>query len=190
MRGLFCWRVRRQTAENAGSESFAVMAACWVCSRSRPCGVGIGVASVPMAGCIACPSPGLCITLPLLHPSDTDAPHTPVVWLQSGAPAKPPEGAPCNGCGLCCLAEPCPLGVVVSLRRKGPCKALRWSDDDQRYWCGMVSDPGGVTGLTRPWAVRAVATLARRWIASGAGCDAQLISQVASHPSAPQPPST
>ncbi len=130
-----------------------------------------------------------CITLPLLHPSDPDSSHTPVVWLQTGAPAKPPEGAPCNGCGLCCLAELCPLGMVVSARRKGPCKALKWSDVDQRYWCGMVSDPGGVTGLTWPWAVRALAALARRWIASGAGCDAQLTSQVAAQPSSHQPPS-
>eukprot|EP01037_Dinobryon_pediforme_P009178 gene9178-9260_t len=89
-------------------------------------------------------------------------------------PAKPVEGAPCNGCGLCCLAEPCPLGVLVSRRRRGACVALRWSDVDQRYWCGMVADPAGVTGLTHPWAVRAMSALARRWIASGVGCDARL----------------
>ena len=101
-------------------------------------------------------------------------PQHPVVWLQPSAPPKPAEGAPCNGCGLCCLAEPCPLGMLVSRRRKGACTALRWSDADQRYWCGMVADPGGVTELTPPWAVRALSALARRWIASGAGCDARL----------------
>ena len=99
---------------------------------------------------------------------------TTVVWLHPEAPAKPAEGAPCNGCGLCCLAEPCPLGVLVSRRRRGACVALRWSDVDQRYWCGMVTDPAGVTGLTHPWAVRAMSALARRWIASGVGCDARL----------------
>ena len=26
-----------------------------------------------------------------------------VVHIHPGAPPKPPEGAPCNGCGLCCL---------------------------------------------------------------------------------------
>ena len=111
-----------------------------------------------------CPSP-----MPT-PPSDRPS----VVWLHPEAPPKPAEGAPCNGCGLCCLAEPCPLGVLVSRRRKGACVALRWSDVDQRYWCGMVADPGGVTGLTRPWAVRAMSALARRWIASGIGCDARL----------------
>lgn len=99
--------------------------------------------------------------------------HT-VVWLQPQAPPKPAEGAPCNGCGLCCLAEPCPLGVLVSRRRKGACVALQWSDADGRYWCGMVADPGRVTGWKHPWAVRAQSALARRWIAPGLGCDARL----------------
>lgn len=107
--------------------------------------------------------------MPSLQP-----PTSTVVWLHPEAPAKPSEGAPCNGCGLCCLAEPCPLGVVVSRRRTGACVALRWSDADQRYWCGMVADPAGVTGLTHPWAVRAMSALAGRWIASGVGCDARL----------------
>lgn len=97
-----------------------------------------------------------------------------LVWLHPEAPAKPAEGEPCNGCGLCCLAEPCPLGVLVSRRTTGACAALRWSDDAHRYVCGMVSDPGGVTGITWPWAARWMAALARRWIASGVGCDAQL----------------
>ena len=40
------------------------------------------------------------------------------------APAQPQTGAPCNGCGVCCLAFPCPLGRVLSLRRLGRCSAL------------------------------------------------------------------
>ena len=101
-------------------------------------------------------------------------PASAIVWLHPDAPAKPVPGAPCNGCGLCCLSEPCPLGMVVSRRRSGACVALRWSEDERRYRCGMVADPGGVTGWTYPWAVRALSGLARRWIAAGAGCDAQL----------------
>lgn len=113
-----------------------------------------------------------------------------VAWLQPEAPTKPAEGAPCNGCGLCCLAEPCPLGVLVSRRRSGPCVALRWSDDDRRYWCGMVADPSGVIGTTQPWVVRCLSALARRWIASGVGCDARLEvqGQSAPPPSSPPPP--
>lgn len=106
----------------------------------------------------------------------------PVVWIQPTAPPKPVEGAPCNGCGLCCLAEPCPLGVLVSGRRQGACAALRWDADGQRYLCGLVADPAGVTGWRRPWALRATAALARRWIAAGVGCDAQLQAQPAAPP--------
>ena len=64
--------------------------------------------------------------------------------------------------------------MLVSRRRHGACVALRWSDADQRYLCGMLSDPGGVTGLTNPWVVRILAALARRSIAAGIGCDAPL----------------
>ena len=102
----------------------------------------------------------------------------PVVWLHPEAPPKPAEGAPCNGCGLCCLAEPCPVGMWVSRRRTGVCAALRWSDSEQRYRCGVVSEPGSVMGWKNPWAMRALAWLARRWIAAGAGCDADVQVQV------------
>ena len=105
-----------------------------------------------------------------------------VVYLQPEAPPKPALGAPCNGCGLCCLSEPCPLGVVVSRRRTGACVALRWSDDARRYHCAMVTDPGSVTRWTHPAAVRALAWLARRWIAAGTGCDAPVVTQAAVPP--------
>lgn len=109
-----------------------------------------------------------------------------VVFWHRDAPPQPAFGAPCNGCGLCCLAEPCPLGMVVSRRRSGPCAALRWIPADipgspGRYVCGMVADPAAVTGWRRAWALRWMARLARRWIAAGQGCDA-LPLQVSSAP--------
>lgn len=110
-------------------------------------------------------------------PAAVPGPGRSVIWIEPAAPAKPPEGAPCNGCGLCCLAEPCPLGMLVSRRRTGACAALRWSEAEQRYLCGMVADPGAVTGWNRPWAVRWQRALARRWIAAGMGCDARMQAQ-------------
>lgn len=95
-----------------------------------------------------------------------------IIYLQPDAPAKPAMGAPCNGCGLCCLAEPCPLGMWVSRRRSGACKALQWNAAAQQYRCGMVSDPAAVLGWKKPWVIWLVARLAQRWIASGIGCDA------------------
>lgn len=108
------------------------------------------------------------------HHASADAAAAPVVWLQPAAPAKPPEGAACNGCGLCCLAEPCPLGMLVSRRMRGSCVALRWSETDQRYWCGMVSQPQQVLAPRWRWLAPWAARLARRWISAGIGCDARL----------------
>jgi hypothetical protein len=52
--------------------------------------------------------------------------QTRIIKIHPDAPPKPAVGAPCNGCGVCCLAEPCPLGVILSRRLKGACVALRW----------------------------------------------------------------
>jgi hypothetical protein len=82
----------------------------------------------------------------------------PVVRLETeaDAPSKPRLGAPCNGCGVCCLAEPCPLGVLVTGRRTGRCAALEWVVSESRYRCGLVR------------------ALAPRWIAAGRGCDSDV----------------
>lgn len=88
-----------------------------------------------------------------------------VIKLRQDAPPKPALGEPCNGCGVCCMAEPCPLGVVLSRRRRGRCVALRWQGG--RYACGVLAArPHGWRG----W-------LVRRWIAAGAGCDCSLETQ-------------
>jgi hypothetical protein len=87
-----------------------------------------------------------------------------VIHIHADAPPKPAFGAPCNGCGVCCAAEPCPIGVLVSLRRRGRCKALSWSDEETRYVCGVMA------AARRPLLKRLVA----RWIAAGQGCDCAL----------------
>jgi hypothetical protein len=97
-----------------------------------------------------------------------------VVYLHALAPAKPATGAPCNGCGLCCAAEPCPLGMLLSRRRRGVCAALRWSPRERRYLCGALAEPA----LWLPWLPRSWARgLVRRWIAAGVACDADLTSE-------------
>lgn len=117
-----------------------------------------------------------------------------IVYLQPEAPAYPGTGQACNGCGLCCLAEPCPLGQLLSRRRHGACVALRWQVGDaagpdaaavnpSRYVCAMVVDPlDHLAPAARPWRQRhprlvgwlnrRLARLARRWIAAGTACDA------------------
>ncbi len=87
-----------------------------------------------------------------------------LIHIHPEAPAKPAFGQPCNGCGVCCLAEPCPIGIVVSRKTRGACAALVWSEDQRRYHCGL---------LTRPH-LRWLQPLLRRWISAGSGCDATL----------------
>lgn len=99
-----------------------------------------------------------------------------VIAIHAEAPTKPALGAPCNGCGLCCLAEPCPIGILASRRRHGECAALEWQDG--RYRCGMLRAPSSYLlgraekraaawdGPLRKWATR--------WIAAGVGCDADI----------------
>jgi len=90
------------------------------------------------------------------------------IHIHADAPDKPDEGAPCNGCGICCLSEPCPLGVVVSRRRHGACAALRWDQAGGLYRCGMLPRS------PRAWWQRSWKRLALRWISAGAGCDCNL----------------
>ena len=104
-----------------------------------------------------------------------------VIQIHPQAPDKPAWGDVCNGCGVCCLAAPCPLGMLVSRRRQGACVALQWQEAGGLYRCGMISAPQQVLrALPGPWRFMAswmaspVAWLARRWVATGIGCDSTL----------------
>lgn len=105
-----------------------------------------------------------------------------IILIQPEAPPKPVTGAPCNGCGVCCLLEPCPLGVLLSGRREGACVAVRWQAAVQQYRCGALTAPLEVLqdALPRtlwpvlPWLAPFLARLAKRWIAVGQGCDSSV----------------
>lgn len=98
-----------------------------------------------------------------------------VIRLHPAAPAKPAETTPCNGCGVCCAAEPCPVGVLVSGRRSGACAALAWSGQAGLYRCGLVADPRAVLPRLPAALAPAVSRLARRWISAASGCDSSLV---------------
>ena len=95
-----------------------------------------------------------------------------IIHIEADAPLKPPEGKPCNGCGLCCLAEPCPVGMVVSRQRRGPCAALVWQAGERRYRCGLLTTP--LQHFRWPWLARLGTAWARRMISAGSGCDADI----------------
>jgi hypothetical protein len=102
-----------------------------------------------------------------------------VIHIQPAAPPKPAEGAACNGCGVCCLAEPCPVGMVVSRKRHGACDALVWNEAESRYRCGLMSPGSGVLA-------RLGRRFAARFISAGSGCDCSI--QVAEHAEKESPP--
>lgn len=106
-----------------------------------------------------------------------------VIHIHPEAPAKPAAGQPCNGCGVCCLVEPCPVGMLVSRRRHGACKALVWADAEGRYRCGLLQAGHGPNLWRTVWR-----RWAARWISAGSGCDASLeIERPADAPRQPSP---
>ena len=106
--------------------------------------------------------------------------HT--IHIHPAAPPKVAVGGACNGCGVCCLFAPCPLGILLSGRRSGACDALRWDAELAQYRCGALVAPREVLGQSLPRALRGLARplapvlrrLGRRWIAAGTGCDSSL----------------
>lgn len=94
------------------------------------------------------------------------------VPLHRDAPAKPREGEPCNGCGVCCALERCPMARLLLPHGGGrACAALEWHSGERRYRCGLVLRPAHyIRWLPRRWEVRAGRWIAVR-IAAGTACD-------------------
>jgi hypothetical protein len=105
-----------------------------------------------------------------------------IIHIHSDAKAKPELGAPCNGCGICCLSEPCPLGMILSGRRVGACEALQWEPSLLIYRCGAITHTKQVLRESLPKGMQFMASAlapwlkrwAKRWIAAGQGCDCSL----------------
>lgn len=107
--------------------------------------------------------------------------HFQVIHIHPEAPLKPSVGAPCNGCGVCCLAEPCPAGMLISRKRRGACDALVWFEASDtgpgRYQCGLMlraAGPNGPGWREVPLWRRVWLAWVRRLISAGSGCDASL----------------
>ncbi|MFZ6656861.1 hypothetical protein [Undibacterium sp. TJN19] len=94
-----------------------------------------------------------------------------VIWLHAGAPVKPETGKACNGCGVCCAAEPCPVARVFLWQFRGSCQALQWQADVQQYRCGMLLNPAHYARWLPHFASQWFARRVRRWIAAGTACD-------------------
>jgi hypothetical protein len=94
-------------------------------------------------------------------------------WGFAPVEPKPALGAPCNGCGACCLAETCSIGADL-LGLDGPCPALE--QDAGRYWCGLVRHPARYIAAHFPAADHMAfnaffGELVERALGIGRGCD-------------------
>jgi hypothetical protein len=107
-------------------------------------------------------------------------PDQQVIYIQPQAPCKPAVGEACNGCGICCLSEPCPLGVLLSRSRFGPCKALVWVDAQQQYRCGALARGQASDGRMAGVFGRLRNQVIGRWIGAGDGCDCDLDANLSS----------
>lgn len=58
--------------------------------------------------------------------------------IESVTLEKPVYGDPCNGCGICCIAQVCALGEALGDEKD--CKALIHNVDGT-FSCGLVVDP-------------------------------------------------
>lgn len=99
-----------------------------------------------------------------------------VIYLEAKAPPKPASGEPCNGCGVCCALETCPLGRLCFQRKQGPCPGLLWDAAAGRYFCRLLKDPAeGLPWLKRwPFLQRLVGKFVARSIAAQQGCDCRV----------------
>ncbi|WMW79725.1 hypothetical protein RF679_13825 [Undibacterium cyanobacteriorum] len=100
----------------------------------------------------------------------TDKPAQ-VIWLQAAAPVKPALGETCNGCGVCCATETCPVARVFLWQWRGPCRALEWHSDGAHYRCGMLLHAKQYLKLLPQAFEPRFQGWIRRWIAAGTACD-------------------
>mgnify|MGYP001021830300 CR=1 FL=1 len=94
-----------------------------------------------------------------------------IIHIHADAPLKPEHGAACNGCGVCCLAEPCPVGALLTLRLSGPCTALHWDDTGHHYRCGVLAAGDPHRAAPGRWLDATRVRIGQRLISAGQGCD-------------------
>ena len=96
---------------------------------------------------------------------------TQLIELHPLAPRKPELDARCNGCGVCCAVEPCPVAYLFLFQFRGRCRALLWQNDEGRYLCGMVVCPDRYLRLIPIRFRERMGKYYARRIATEVGCD-------------------
>lgn len=97
-----------------------------------------------------------------------------VIWLHPEASTKPAAGQVCNGCGVCCSAEPCPVARLFLWQWRGACRALEWHSDQRLYRCGMLLRPAHYLFLLPKFSQTVARYFLTRWIAANTVCDSDV----------------
>ncbi|MGE8128941.1 hypothetical protein ACQKQD_18370 [Methylobacterium sp. NPDC080182] len=90
-------------------------------------------------------------------------------------PEKPRFGEPCNGCGYCCALQPCAIAQeYLGAEDVGPCPALLFDHQDDRFRCGMVVSPTRFMFLPPDAEADLIlGTMFAEMLAVGRGCDSE-----------------
>lgn len=91
-------------------------------------------------------------------------------------PTKPPIDSPCNGCGICCIAEQCRVSVDL-FGTAQVCPALEW--EDAKFWCGLMRHPGAYDAEIehlKQFGEAISVGYYQRLIGGGKGCDSDDLS--------------
>jgi hypothetical protein len=84
---------------------------------------------------------------------------------------KPPHGAPCTNCGLCCQDSLCILGQKIFNKTEGPCPALLKFPNGESG-CGVVTAPGiFAPAVVQEYGTEKTSEAASILIGKGMGCD-------------------
>lgn len=106
-------------------------------------------------------------------------PRVPVAVPRAAMARKPPHGAPCTNCGVCCMAVRCSISVSL-FGDGGPCPALEPSGEE--YTCGVINNPGRYApALSERVGEDAVRAAAKTVLYVGEGCDARFNGEPINH---------
>lgn len=85
--------------------------------------------------------------------------------------AKPPHGAKCNACGLCCISSLCPVAEAHFGIRPGPCPAIM-PQANGAVLCGIMEDPARFApDKVMRHGAAVVSSSTRMLNGAGQGCD-------------------
>jgi hypothetical protein len=93
---------------------------------------------------------------------------------------KPPHGAPCNRCGVCCMVALCDLGQILFGQKLGRCPALE-RESPETYRCGVVRDPATYSIRTAIYGEERMRQAAKLIIYAGDGCDSRFNGEPINH---------